>query len=262
MRLLRVSITSPPYFKMRDYGTGEDQRGLEDNMNDFLIGLVKDFSDCKRVLKDNGSLWVNLGEAVLDGQYNAIPHRFVVAMMNDGWIFNDEIVWIKKNPIFTNNANRTIRSHEYIFHFVKSSNFYYDSSWTTQLSDRDNLVSLGTSGKISKLISAMDFRESIVKTSGNNMDDLRKACKEKGFFLTHNAAFPLSIPAMAILTTSQVGDTVLDIYSGTATTGEASLELGRNYVGYEVKPEFILSSAVRLERFLEDTSIPEMLRAA
>jgi DNA modification methylase len=72
----------------------------------------------------------------------------------------------------------------------------------------------------------------------------------------------LSIPAMAILTTSQVGDTVLDIYSGTATTGEASLELGRNYVGYEVKPEFILSSAVRLERFLEDTSIPEMLRAA
>lgn len=254
-------MTSPPYFQMRDYGTGKDQRGLENDVNTFLNGLINDFRDCKRVLKEDGSLWVNLGEAVIEGQYNAIPHRFVVAMMNDGWIFNDEIVWIKNNPIFTT-ANRTVRSHEYIFHFVKSTEFHYDSSWTKDLTDDENLVSRGTGGKMSKLASAMDFRGSIVRTNGNNMDHLRGDCKEYGFYLTHNAAFPLSIPAMAILCTSKVGDTILDIYSGTGTTGEAALELERNYIGYEIKPEFVLSSAVRMERFLETTTVPELMKAA
>ena len=95
---------------MRDYGTGSDQRGLENDVDTFIKGLVRDMSDCKRVLKDNGSLWVNLGEAVLEGHYNAIPHRFVIAMMAEGWIFNDEIIWAKHNSIFTQ-AKRTIRSH-------------------------------------------------------------------------------------------------------------------------------------------------------
>ena len=115
---------------------------------------------------------------------------------------------------------------------------------------------------MSKLASAMDFRGSIVRTNGNNMDHLRGDSKEYGFYLTHNAAFPLSIPAMAILCTSKVGDTILDIYSGTGTTGEAALVLERNYIGYEVKPEFVLSSAVRMERFLETTTVPELMKAA
>jgi site-specific DNA-methyltransferase (adenine-specific) len=244
-------ITSPPYFQMRDYGTGVDQRGLEKDVDSFIKGLVSDFRDCKRVLADDGSLWVNLGEAVIDGHYNAIPHKFVLAMMEDGWIFNDEIIWVKNNPVFTQ-AKRTVRAHEYIFHFVKSSNYKYDISWLSNLSDPNDLISYGTSGKISNLMSSMDFRENIIRTNSNNMEKLRRECSDKGFHLTHGAAFPLTIPLILILTTTslQSGDTVLDIYSGTATTGEAAAMTGRKYIGYEIKPEYIMASEVRLAEYL------------
>jgi DNA modification methylase len=172
-------------------------------------------------------------------------------MMKNGWIFNDEIIWVKNNPIFTQ-AKRTIRSHEYIFHFVKCENYHYDLTWMSELSDPSNQISLGTSGKISNLMSAMDFRGNIVRTGGNNMSDLRKSCKKQGFNLTHSAAFPITIPLISVLTTSKVGDTVLDIYSGTATTGEAALATNRKYIGYEIKPEYIMGSVVRLQDYTTD----------
>lgn len=249
-------MTSPPYFGMRDYGTGKDQRGLERDINDYIKGLVNDFKDCYRVLKDDGSLWVNINEPVIDGEYLSISHQFAIAMRKEGWKLNDEIIWIKRNPVFTQ-AKRAVRSHEYIFHFVKSSKYHYDVSWLSQLTDPNDLISYGTSAKMSNLLSGMDFRDSIIRTSGNNMNDLRKACKEQGFNLTHSAGYPISIPLIAILTTSKVGDTILDIYSGTATTGEAALATNRKYVGYEIKPEFVMASEVRLKNYLEKVSLLE-----
>jgi site-specific DNA-methyltransferase (adenine-specific) len=250
-------ICSPPYFQMRDYGTGEEQRGLEKDIDAYINGLVQDFEDCKRVLKDNGSLWVNINEPVVEKQYCAISHRFVLAMKERGWIFNDEWLWIKPNPQFTQ-AKRSVRSHEYIFHFVKSKEYYYDKSWLTSLSDKSNSISIGTKGKIANLISSMDFRDNIIKEPGNNMSVLRKKCKENGFNLTHTAGYPITIPLIAILTSSKVGDTILDIYAGTSTTGEAALATKREYVGYEIKPEFVMASKVRLESCIQD----ELLEAA
>ena len=249
-------MTSPPYFQMRDYGTGKNQRGLEKDILEYIKGLVNDFKDCYRVLKDDGSLWVNINEPVIDGEYHSISHQFAMAMRKEGWKLNDEIIWIKRNANFTQ-AKRVIRSHEYIFHFVKSSKYHYDLSWMSELNDPENLISFGTSGKISNLISSMDFRDSIVRTNGNNMSDLRRACKEQGFNLTHSAGYPISIPLIAILTTSKVGDTILDTYSGTATTGEAALATKRKYVGYEIKPEFVMASEVRLKNYLEKESLLE-----
>jgi DNA modification methylase len=105
---------------------------------------------------------------------------------------------------------------------------------------------------MSNLISGMDFRDTIIRTNGNNMNGLRKACKEQGFNLTHSAGYPISIPLIAILTSSKVGDTILDIYSGTATTGEAALATKRKYVGYEIKPEFVMASKVRLDNYVNE----------
>jgi site-specific DNA-methyltransferase (adenine-specific) len=246
-------VTSPPYFQMRDNGTGADQRGLEKDVDSFVKGLIHDMSDCKRVLKDDGSLWVNLGEAVLDGHYNAICHQFVMAMMNEGWIFNDEIIWIKNNAIFTQ-AKRSVRAHEYIFHFVKNSNYYYDVSWLENVTDSDNRISFGTGGKIKNIISSMDFRENILRTNGNNMESLRKACKDAGFNLTHTSGFPLTVPLIAILTTSKENDTILDIYNGTGTSLEAAILANRKAVGYEIKPEYIMGSEVRLKPYLSKES--------
>jgi DNA modification methylase len=243
-------ITSPPYFDMFDYGTGKEQRGFEKDVDSYINALVKDFSDCKRVLAEDGSLWVNLAEPVIEGEYKTIPHKFVQAMMKDSWAFNDELIWIKNNPQFTQ-AKRSVKAHEYIFHFVKSKKYKYDITWLNELNDPNNHISIGTLGKVHNLISSVDFRDNILKTNGNNMDKLRKKCVEKGFHLTHGAAFPITVPLILLLTTTQPGDTVLDIYSGTATTGEAAAMSGRNYIGYEVKPEFIMASEVRLEEYLE-----------
>jgi DNA modification methylase len=244
-------MTSPPYFQMRDYGTGKNQRGLERDINEYIKGLVNDFKDCYRILKDDGSLWVNINEPVIDGEYHSISHQFAMAMRKEGWKLNDEIIWIKNNPQFTQ-AKRTVRSHEYIFQFVKSSKYHYDVSWLRDLTDPNDLISYGTSAKMSSLLSSMDFRDSIIRTNANNMNHLRKACKEQGFNLTHSAGYPISIPLIAILTTSKVGDTILDIYSGTATTGEAALVTKRKYVGYEIKPEFVMASKVRLDSYVNE----------
>lgn len=254
-------ITSPPYFQMRDYGTGSEQRGQESEIKNYIDGLMDDFSDCKRVLKDAGSLWININEPVINGSYRLICYQFAMKMFEAGWILNDEILWIKNNPQFTQ-AKRAVRSHEYIFHFVKSSTYHYDISWLSELKDLENKISLGTSGKVSNLISAMDFRGNIIKTNSNNMDDLRSACSEKGFHLIHNAAFPITIPLISILTTSKVGDTILDIYSGTGTSGEAALATQRKYVGYEIKPEFIKASEVRLSPYIQELENSNLNQAA
>jgi len=246
-------ITSPPYFQMRDYGTGSDQRGLEKDIDSFITGLLNDFKDCKRVLKEDGSLWVNLGEAFLKGTYNLLPHRFALAMMNEGWSLNDEIVWAKNNGHFTQ-AKRSVRSHEYIFHFVKSQDFYYNVSWLEELSDERNKISLGTNAVNINLRSWMDCRDSLLKVNANNMDDLRKACKDAGLNLTHSAGYPLIIPLIPILLTSKIGDTILDIYNGTATSGLAAIENHRRYVGYEIKAEYIKFSEVRLRDHLDSST--------
>jgi hypothetical protein len=244
-------ITSPPYFQMRDYGTGKDQRGMENDITSYIKGLINDFKDCYRVLNEKGSLWVNVNEPATEGQYNVIPHRFAIEMIKEGWILNDELIWAKNNPVYTQ-ARRSIRSHEYFFHFVKSKNYYYDISWLTELTDSDNRVSFGTSKQLANLNSTMDFRGSMIRTNANNMDFLRKSCKKIGFNLTHSAGFPISIPLIAILTTSKIGDTILDLFSGTATSGEAALATKRKYVGYEIKSEFIKASEVRLSPYIKD----------
>lgn len=82
-----------------------------------------------------------------------------------------------------------------------------------------------------------------------------RIAKELGFKLTHNAAFPITIPFVAILTSWKVGDIILDIYSGASTTGEAALTTKSGYVGYEIKPEFIMASKVRLESYIQEKII-------
>jgi len=243
-------ISSPPYYDMRDYGNGVDERGAEKLVNVYINGLINDYEDCRRVLKDDGSLWVNINDCVRKSTYNAIGHRFVLAMIEKGWNFNDELIWIKSNPTYTF-GDRSVRSHEYIFHFTKSKEFYYNEAWMQSDYENSKSAILGGGNENSKLRSAIDFREGVLKTNGANIEKLRRDCMdEKGFNLTHSATFPLEVPTICILSSSRPGDTILDCHNGTATSGESALMFGRNYIGYELNPEFIMASGVRLSKFL------------
>ena len=247
-RTIQLIVCSPPYFQARVYKNGENELGRENTPEEFINNLVKLFDDAKRVLKDEGSMYVNINDTCRDGAYQAIPQRFVIEMIKRGWILNDEILWTKTNPKYSP-GKRSVRSHEYLFHFVKSKNFYYDDSWLEGLNDETNSFSYGTNNLFPKLISGMDFRDGVVRTNVATTQHLRKKCEEKGFFLNHTSVFPEVIPTIPILTTTRPGDTVLDLFNGTGTVAEVCIKLQREFYGFEYNPEYVMASEIRLSDY-------------
>jgi site-specific DNA-methyltransferase (adenine-specific) len=246
---VQLIVSSPPYFQARVYKNGENELGREKTPEEFINNLVNLFDDAKRVLKDEGSLYVNINDTCRDGAYQAIPQRFVVEMLKSGsWILNDEIIWTKTNPKYSP-GKRSVRSHEYIFHFVKSKNFYFDDSWLDGVDDKTNTFSYGTNNLFPKLISGMDFRDGVVRTNVATTQQLRKKCEEKGFFLNHTSVFPEVIPIIPILTTTRPGDSVLDLFNGTGTVAEVCIKLQRGFYGFEYNPEYVMASEVRLSDY-------------
>ena len=93
----------------------------------------------------------------------------------------------------------------------------------------------------------MDFRENTLRTNGANTGELRKLCREEGFHLTHSATFPIEVPTLLVLLTSKPGDLVVDPFNGTGSVGEVCRYSGRNYVGYELNPQFVMATEVRMK---------------
>ena len=223
---------------MKDYGNGENELGQEIQVEVYLLNMMKVFKECYRVLKSDGSLFVNLNDCVLSGEYKAVPHYFVVAMLKMGWKLNDELIWLKNNPTYTR-GKRSVRSHEPIFHFVKSSEFYYNDSWLKEIEDCDAKMSYGTKQSSPKIKSSIDYRDGVLITNVSSTKELKKASKEDGFNLTFSATFPLAVPAICGLLSTQKGDTILDCFTGTSTTGKFALEFDRNFVEYDVNQSLL-----------------------
>lgn len=239
-------ITSPPYRLMKDYGNGPEEFGQEEALQDYINNLMSVFHECYRVLRKDGSLFVNINDCVLGGRYEGVPYWFATRMIDNDWILNDEILWIKHNPTYTR-GKRTVRSHEPIFHFVKSPDFYYSDDWLKDLTDKEDRISYGTDKSSPKLKSGMDFRDGVLKTNVSSTSELRKECKEEGFYLTHSATFPIDVPTICGLLATRPGDIILDPFAGTSTVGEFAITTNRKFIGYELNPEFIMASKVRLE---------------
>ena len=93
----------------------------------------------------------------------------------------------------------------------------------------------------------MDFRGNTLRTNVANTGELREQCKDAGFVLTHSATFPLAVPTLLVLMTSKPGDLVIDPFNGTGSVGEVCHYSGRNYVGYELNPQFVMATEVRMK---------------
>ena len=245
---IQTVITSPPYFQMRNYGTGKNQLGLEKDVLNFINNLCDLFEDTKRVLKEEGSLFVNINDCVIDGQYQSVPELFLIEMRRRGWRYVDQYLWLKSNAQFTH-GKRSVRNYEPIFHFVKNADYFFNDTWLSEFVDEKNSISMGTKMKYPKLVSGLDFRDNILKSAGSNTLDLRNKCLESGFLMEHSATFPLSLPLIFVLSTSKPGDIILDMFNGTASTGEISVLTNRKYVGYELNPQFVMASEVRLSEY-------------
>jgi site-specific DNA-methyltransferase (adenine-specific) len=246
---IQTVITSPPYFQMRNYGTGKKQLGLENEVMAFINNLCGLFEDAKRVLKNNGSLFVNINDCVINGEYQSVPELFLIEMKRRGWKYVDQYLWLKTNAQFTH-GKRSVRNYEPVFHFVKNSDYFFNNDWLTEFIDDENSISMGTKQKYPKLVSGLDFRDNILTNSSSNTLELRNKCKSSGnFLMEHSATYPLSLPLIFVLSTSKPGDKILDMFNGTASTGEVSVLTNREYVGYELNPQFIMASKVRLEGY-------------
>ncbi|QNN23340.1 site-specific DNA-methyltransferase [Planctomycetales bacterium ZRK34] len=128
-------MTSPPFWRLRDYGI-DGQIGLEKSVEDYLNHLLEVFDDILRVLKPTGTLWINLGDCYAVKPSNAyhvqkkslwmVPERFALGMMARGWILRNKIIWHKPNHMPHSVKDRMACSWEYLLYFVKSSHYYFD----------------------------------------------------------------------------------------------------------------------------------------
>lgn len=247
---VNVSISSPPYWTMKVYQLDENQLGQEDTIEEYINNLKKHYTEVFRVLRNDGSLFVNINDCCRDGEYQLVPQHFVLMMKSIGFRLNDEFQWLKKNPRPTP-GKRSIRRHEPIYHFVKSRNFYYNEEWLKEYVDETNSFTIGTTKECPKLTSSLDFFGGVLKTGVASTTELKNKCEEEGVFLDHQATFPIDVPHLCLLLTSKPNDVILDNFSGTSVTGQAVMELGegRSYIGYEPSPEYMVASKIRLSEY-------------
>lgn len=253
-------FSSPPYFGLRDYVLGHDQLGQEMSVVDFVSRLASHFDECLRVLKPKGTLWVNICDSIADYQYQLVPEKFACAMVERGWMLHDKQIWLKSN-VRWNTTPRSSAVHENIFVFKKEEQVDFDDSWA-QVYHKDDkgVLTYGKVGGKVKLRSIIDYRNGVVEAPVANNSALSKECQKQGVLLTHTATFPLTLPLIAIMSCTSPGDTILDVFSGTGTTGEAVLRVGggRRYIGYELNKDFLIQSKVRLGRAMQELESDEL----
>lgn len=236
-------VTSPPYWGLRDYGI-PGQIGLEATLQQFLNRLVAVFTEVKRVLRDDGTLWLNIGDGYTSGNrgYRApdkknparamsirpdtpnglkpkdligIPWRLAFALQADGWYLRTDIVWHKPNAMPESVKDRPTRAHEFIFLFSKCEHYYYN-------------------------------RKAILEKNGRNKRTVWSV-NTQPFPEAHFATFPPKLIEPCILASTKEGDYVLDPFFGSGTVGVVCQEHGRNYIGIELHPEFVDMAVRRLK---------------
>jgi len=245
-------VTSPPYWGLRDYHIG-GQIGLEDNLTQYLNRLVAVFNETKRVLKDDGIFWLNIGDGYTSGNRGwrapdkknparamevrpdapeglkpkdllGVPWRLAFALQQDGWYLRCDVIWSKPNAMPESVKDRPTRSHEYVFMLTKSEKYYYDY-------------------------------EAVLEQNGSKPRNRRTVwdINAQPFAEVHFATFPPDLVQPCVLAGSKESDFVLDPFFGSGTVGIACQELRRNFIGIELNPGYVSLADKRLRRAAQES---------
>lgn len=272
-------ITSPPYWGLRDYGVS-GQLGLERTPDGYVSHMVDVFREVRRVLRDDGTLWLNLGDSYAANGISGpqgktgdranrtftartqpkmalglkskdlvgIPWRVALALQADGWYLRSDIIWSKPNPMPESVTDRPTKAHEYIFLMSKSEKYYYDANAISE-------AALSPARKREKLNgeSAVDTKSRGFGSHCGTYADGRN--KRTVWTLAtlptpdaHFATFPIELPETCLKAGCPEGGTVLDPFAGSGTTGLAAIKNGREFIGVELNPEYITIAHRRLNR--------------
>jgi DNA modification methylase len=269
---VQICVTSPPYFGLRDYGH-PGQLGLEPTPDEYVAAMVSVFREVRRVLADDGTLWLNLGDSYArtggtdvnisstgkvgntlrtldllpDRKQRApqglkpkdligIPWRVAFALQADGWYLRDSIIWHKPNPMPESVTDRCTKAHEYIFMLSKSPRYYYDHEAIKEpeVCGRMRGPALHRDTLSTNGNSGLSRRESDGKRNRRNVWTVATR-PYKG---AHFATFPPALIEPCILAGSPRGGTVLDPFMGSGTTAAVALQHGRFALGCEINTEY------------------------
>jgi site-specific DNA-methyltransferase (adenine-specific)/site-specific DNA-methyltransferase (cytosine-N4-specific) len=238
-------VTSPPYWGLRDYDH-PGQIGAEDKLADYIADLVAVFREVRRTLREDGTFWLNIGDAYTSGgrtwrapdKKNAgramtyrpdtpaglkpkdligLPWQLAFALQADGWYLRSDIVWNKPNCQPESAKDRPTRSHEFVFLFSKSEQYFYDAQ---------SIMENGSEARKNR------------RTVWN--------IKTEPFKGAHFAVFPTKLVELCVLAGSRESDIILDPFLGSGTVGVVSKLLKRRCVGIEMKAEFAKMSVRRI----------------
>lgn len=229
-------VTSPPYFGLRDYGH-DGQIGLEASPDDFVDQLVGVFSEVKRVLRDDGTLWLNLGDSYdSKKQQLGIPWRVAFALQNDGWILRQDIIWHKPNPMPESVTDRCTKAHEYLFLLSKNERYFFDSEAIQEVA-----VTVGKPRFFGAKNQVGTLRNDIGRMFEDNGTRNKRSVwsvNVQPFSGSHFATFPPDLIAPCILAGCPEDGTVIDPFGGAGTTGLVSNWHNRNAILCELNFEY------------------------
>lgn len=240
---INCCVTSPPYWGLRDYGTSE-QIGLENDPKQFVEELVSVFREVRRVLRDDGVLWLNLGDSYAGNNSRAsnngragfgtpregvfsrtgeglkpkdlvgIPWTVALALRDDGWYLRQDIIWHKPNPLPESVKDRCTKAHEYIFLFSKSPSYYFDYQ---------------------------AIREPAVGSTDDGLKNKRSVwtVPVRPYKGSHFATFPTELIRPCILAGSPPGGSVIDPFGGSGTTVAVAIEEDREGLAIELNQDYI-----------------------
>lgn len=278
---VNTCVTSPPYFGLRDYGK-EGQIGLEETPELFVGKLVEVFREVRRVLRDDGTLWLNLGDSYNGNKQGntetnknktrvtdsfkktlwkelkqkdliGIPWRVAFALQADGWYLRQDIIWHKPNPMPESVTDRCTKAHEYIFLLTKSKDYYFDNEAIKepcvntpeqQVAKRNKRPHKGQSDN--GMRETTGGFDKISKTyEGRNKRSVWTVTT-KPYKGAHFATFPTDLIEPCVLAGAPKGGIVLDPFFGSGTTGAVAAKHGRHYIGIELNEEYIKLAQERL----------------
>lgn len=176
-------ITSPPYFNLRNYGT-KNEVGQESTIEEYLNNLIDIFDECKRVLKKDGSCWVNLDDVYIKQCLSCIPDRFKILMVNHGWICRNEIIWHKPNAMPSSAKTRFNNDYEKMFFFTKNKNYFFETQYEplkTKAIGNKSKKNVGS--KYLNLEQESSVRQGMNKSRGSKIVVLRKNLPKQDEFV-------------------------------------------------------------------------------
>ena len=248
-------ITSPPYWNLRDYGE-DKQLGLEYTTKEYIDSLYTIFEESKRVLKNEGTLWINIRDTYSKGikrsgvknkSLSMIPERLAIKMIDNGWILRNTIIWHKPNAMPDSCKNRFTMDYEYLYMFSKQEKYYFKTQYEpyTSVHGKDSntiskkekelldtkMVRHGGEGSTLNKPSMWNPKGRIKRTTWD--------INTKPFKGSHFAPYPEELIECPIDAGCPENGIVLDIFMGSGTTGVVAKKQNKNYIGIELNRDYI-----------------------